>query len=178
MQRLSGYTIFVILFVCSTTFSQVWFVKNVSNVSLDDCYVSFGDNCGIAYCHPERYLEPQKLEEWDDNALYYVLYPVYPIVMNNDEETEKKSKRRKSRRRKSTESNDVNDSLQTNETPKWKFTTEDSLTLTENGKIFFKFEDILLYKTYKPLQGTDITSYRPFQLLMPSATGLSSDKDR
>lgn len=84
MQRLYVHAIFVIVFVCPTAFSQIWFVKNVSNVSIDDCYVSFGDNCGIAYCFPERYIEPEKLAEWNDNAFYYILYPVDTFDSEND----------------------------------------------------------------------------------------------
>ncbi len=170
MNKVNSYTILLILFLSSTTFSQIWIVKNVSNIFPDDCYVSLGNKYGIACCFPERYIERQKIDEWDDDALCYLLYPVHTLVMNNDTKTEKKSKKRKSRKKRADQKNGKADSLQANEAPKWKFNTEDSLTLTENGQIIYKYEEILLYKTYEPLLEKDITSYRPFQLFKPATT--------
>ena len=177
MQRLYVYAIFVILFVCSTAFSQIWFVKNVSNVSIDDCYISFGDNCGIAYCLPERYVEPEKLAEWNDSAFYYILYPVYTFDSENDTASEKKrpAKRRKKRAR---DHDDAEGETKAHQAPTRIYNTADSLAILERGNILYTYKDLFVYETFTPLQESDYSSYRPFQLLMPSATGLSSEGDR
>ena len=177
MKRVYSFTILMILFASLSTFSQIWFVKNVSNVSLDDCYVSFGDNCGIAYCHPERYIEPEKLAEWNDSAFYYILYPVYTLDSENDAAVEKKRPARR-RKKRSGAHHDADGDSQTHQAPTRVYNTADSLAILERGNILYTYEDLLIYETFTPLQESDYSSYRPFQLLMPSATGLSSEEDR
>jgi len=146
MQRLYVHAVFVIVFVCSTAFSQIWFVRNVSNVSIDDCYVSFGDNCGIAYCFPERYIEPEKLAEWNDSAFYYILYPVYTFNSEND----------------------ADGGSQAHQAPTRIYNSADSLAILKRGSILYTYEDLLIYETFTPMQQSDYSSYRPFQLLKPA----------
>lgn len=177
MKRAYYFTILMILFASLSAFSQIWFVKNVSNVSLDDCYVSFGDNCGIAYCLPERYVEPEKLAEWNDSAFYYILYPVYTLDSENDAVAEKRRSARR-RKRRSGAHHDADGDSQAHQAPTRVYNTADSLAILERGNILYTYEDLLIYETYTPLQESDYSSYRPFQLLMPSATGLSSEEDR
>jgi hypothetical protein len=181
MQQLFVNAILVILFVYSTTFSQIWFVKNVSNVSLDDCYVSFGDNCGIAYCHPERYNEPEKLADWNDDALYYILYPVHTFDRENDDAAAKKKKRserRRKRKRRSDANKDADSDSLAHKPPTRVYNQSDSLAILERGTILFTYEDLLIYETFTQIQESEYSSYRPFQLLKPSVPGLSSDEDR
>lgn len=172
-----AYTCLVlfILLISSSALAQIWLVRNVSNVFIDDCYISFGNKLGIAWCNSERYVEPQKIEEWSDSAFVYVLYPVYPLLMPEPPEadttnTKKKERHRKSKKHAASQNEVKSDSVKVNQppTPTWKFTEADSLLLVANGKLFYKYEDILLYKTYKPLQEADITSYRSVQLFKPA----------
>lgn len=167
----------MLLCIYTTPFSQIWFVKNVSNVFPDDCYVSFGDNCGIAYCHPERYVEPEKLAEWNDSAFYYILYPVYTLDSENDAAAEKRRTARR-RKRRSGAHHDADGDSQAHQVPTRIYNTADSLAILERGNILYTYKDLLIYETFSPLQESDYSSYRPFQLLMPSATGLSSEEDR
>lgn len=169
MHRRYSCAILLSLFISATSFSQIWLVRNVSNVFPDDCYVSFGNKVGIAYCLPERYVEPEQIDDWNDSALVYVLYPVFQLPINKESDGEKKNKRKKSRK-KSAASEITKDSSLVHEAPKWNFTRADSLVIFENGKIVYTYENILVYKTYKPLLETDITSYRPFQLIKPTTT--------
>ncbi len=167
MQRLYVYVIFVILFGCSTAFSQIWFVKNVSNVSLDDCFVSFGNNSGISYCFPERYVEPEKLAEWNDSAFYYILYPVYTFDIENDATAKKKHSVRR-RKRRSGAHHDTDGGQQAHQPPTRIYNSEDSLAILELGSILYTYNDLLIYETFTPLQESDYSSYRPFQLLKPT----------
>jgi hypothetical protein len=160
----------LILILFTSAGSQIWLVKNVSNIFPDDCYVSFGDNTGIAYCFPERYIEREKIADWDDDALCYILYPVYPVATEDEEKVEKKKKkkRRKSRRKKRDKTEeDSTEAISIPEPPKRKFDEKDSLYLLERGEILYQFKDILIYKTYTPLHEEDVDSYSPFQLFKP-----------
>ena len=163
-----------LLFLSSVSSAQIWLVKNVSNVLPDDCFISFGDNTGIAYCFPERYVEPQKIDDWDDDALCYVLYPVYPVTVDDENEGEVKGEEKKKRRRRSKKQKgkeyekDSTDSVKKlPEPPKRRFDPKDSLYLVDNGEIIYQFKDILIYKTYSPLHEDDVDSYRPFQIFKP-----------
>ena len=180
MQRFYVYTTLVIVFAYSASFSQIWFVKNVSNVFPDDCYVSFGDNCGIAYCHPERYVEPEKLAEWNDDAFYYILYPVYTLEKENEDDAKAEKKKRPERRRKrrSRDDQDADSDSLAHPAPTRVLNSADSLAILERGTILYAYKDLLIYETFTPLQGSEYSSYRPFQLLMPPPMGLPADEDR
>ncbi len=169
MQRLYVDAIFILLFVCSTAFSQIWFVKNVSNVSIDDCYVSFGDNCGIAYCFPKRYVEPEKLAEWNDEAFYYILYPVDSFDSENDDaKAKKKRSSRKRKRKRRSDNNDDADSVSlAHKAPTRVYNPSDSVAIRERGTILYTYKELHIYETFTQIQPLEYSSYRPFQLIKP-----------
>ncbi|MBN2037528.1 MAG: hypothetical protein JW768_12365 [Chitinispirillaceae bacterium] len=157
--------VIMVLSTAFTVYSQVWFAKNISNLTPDEArrFYNFGDNCGVFVGKPPMSGNETKLDSWNEKYNYYILYPLFKAAGDSARKKEavdtlaaspgKKDSSKKCSgakpERASTGADTANQGTAADTLPVCK----DEKAIREYyGKVLFTYKGKIVLKTWKELQ--------------------------